>query len=116
MKRAPGRLIVALLVSVGCISSQSPSQQPVGPICGTCDGNTEAARRAWQIELVETRDKVAGCQMIGTVMGWEDLVKRNNAYWLAKARGLYAGRATPLIRVLLIHGGDDEAYNCGLSK
>ena len=115
MERAIRRMGVALLVSVGC-ASQSPTKQAVGPICGTCDGNTRAARLAWKIELVETPDKVSGCQPIGTVMGWEDLVKRNNAYWLANSQGLYAGNATPNIRVLLIHGGDDQAYNCGASK
>lgn len=107
------RLRLSMLSTVMAVAVGS---DPTGPLCGTCDLSTPAARKARKIVVTEDKASVEGCRLMGTVGGWEDLDKKNRAYALAVKSHLYDNGADPAIRVLVVHGGDDEAYFCAAGK
>ena len=88
------RLSLALIASLTAVlSGASPSRES-------------------QVEFVGSVDRVKDCQLLGSVPGWRNSVKKEGAVNLAEAHGAYSN---PLIeiRVLHINGADDEVYACG---
>ncbi len=49
---------------------------------------------------------------MGRVGGYADLDKKNRAYALAVKEHAYDQGTEPVIRVLFVHDGEDEAYAC----